>query len=293
MLEQQQVWLVHGLQELYRRAQEGEGWVGEPLKAESNGHPLTHDLLTRLGALDHTKGEQFEEDVESMQQKLWQQNAGLMQRQESSDGSSDIAHSPPPMMNSNINNNHNIHHHRPHHNNNHRHHPYTLSTFAEAMNRHQHQQLPPTPPNYSPTTSSAPRMPSLQTIKSEPLIPTTTSTIPTPTSSTGTPSYTNLISHQQGIDPMALQNPHGLEQAPPTPWTGGGVTNTASSGNPNDLMLDDLDLLGNQYALFEDAPQMFGRQQQMPINCLPPSMLFEPNDEFSQYFNTNTEISTI
>ncbi|PYH90546.1 hypothetical protein BO71DRAFT_402079 [Aspergillus ellipticus CBS 707.79] len=94
MLEQQQTWLVYGLQELYRRAMEGEGWPGEPLKCEASGHPLTHDLLTRLGALDQTRGEHFEENPEAMQQELWKQNAGHMQRQESSDGSSESAQSP-------------------------------------------------------------------------------------------------------------------------------------------------------------------------------------------------------
>ncbi|KAJ5933308.1 hypothetical protein N7454_005637 [Penicillium verhagenii] len=52
MLEQQQIWLVHGLQELYRRATKGEAWSGAPLKLEPNGLPLTHDLLTRIGVLD-------------------------------------------------------------------------------------------------------------------------------------------------------------------------------------------------------------------------------------------------
>ncbi|KAJ5288499.1 hypothetical protein N7478_001529 [Penicillium angulare] len=90
MLEQQQAWLVHGIQELYRRSTEGEGWPGDRLKPEPNGHPLTHDLLTRLGALDHSKGEHFEENPETMQQGLWRHG---MQRQESSDGSSE-PHSP-------------------------------------------------------------------------------------------------------------------------------------------------------------------------------------------------------
>lgn len=310
MLEQQQVWLVNGLQELYRRAQEGEGWTGEPLKAESNGHPLTHDLLTRLGALDHTKGETFEDNVEQMQQRLWQQNAGLMQRQESSDGSSDTAHSPPTTtLNLNVNNTHSHHQHHHHHmanNHSRRHHPYLVSQYADALARH---QLPPTPPgSYSPSSSAASsqqqqqqqqQMPSLPIIKSEPLLITTSagsaglsSTIPTPTStvsSASAPNFSALLS-QQGINPISLQQ----QQQPQTPWT------TSS----NDLNFDDLDLIsggsGNQFSsLFEDmssSSPMFGgsRQQQMPINCLPPSMLFEPgNDDFSQYFNTNTEISTI
>ncbi|EED14081.1 C6 transcription factor (Fcr1), putative [Talaromyces stipitatus ATCC 10500] len=291
MLEQQQIWLVNGLQEMYRRTQEGEGWIGEPLKTEPNGHPLTHDLLTRLGALDHSKGEHFEDNVESMQQKLWQQNAGLMQRQESSDGSSDIAHSPPATT-LNINT-HAAHQHQHRHMNSHhgrRHHPYSVSQYADALARH---QLPPTPPgSYSP--SSTQQMPSLPLIKSEPLMTTSSSfsTIPTPNSTISTnSSTTNTFLQQQNINPMALQ--------PQTPWT------TTSS---TDLNFDDFDLSGNggnQFSsLFDDisssSSPMFGRssqqqqqqQQQMPINCIPPSMLFEPgNDDFSQYFNTNTEIS--
>lgn len=139
MLEQQQVWLVHGLQELYRRASEGEGWPGDPLKCEANGHPLTHDLLTRLGALDHRKGEHFEEDTEVMQQELWRQNSGRMQRQESSDSSSEGAHS-----------------------------PVAPSRFSDAFTaRH---QLPPTPPQYSPMSHGQPA------IKSEPqMVPNTPS----------------------------------------------------------------------------------------------------------------------
>ncbi|KAI9928043.1 hypothetical protein ASPWEDRAFT_113645 [Aspergillus wentii DTO 134E9] len=120
MLEQQQAWLVHGLQELYRRAAEGEGWPGEPLKCESNGHPLTHDMLTRLGALDQSKGERFEENPENMQQDLWRQNSGHMQRQESSDGSSESPQS-----------------------------PVAPSRFPDAFARH---QLPPTPPSFSPSS---------------------------------------------------------------------------------------------------------------------------------------------
>jgi hypothetical protein len=121
MLEQQQAWLVNGLQELYRRTLDGEGWPGDALKTEPNGHPLTHDLLTRLGALDHTKGEHFEENPDAMQQDLWRNG---MQRQESSDGSSE-AHS-----------------------------PIARSRFSsDAFSQSQSQQtMPPTPPAYSPST---------------------------------------------------------------------------------------------------------------------------------------------
>lgn len=118
MLEQQQSWLVNGLQELYRRNIEGEGWPGEQLKLEPNGHPLTHDLLMRLGALDGSKGERFEENPEVLQQDLWHTNSG-MQRQESSDGGSDSPQSP------------------------------ARSRFSSDAFSQQH--MPPTPPTYSPS----------------------------------------------------------------------------------------------------------------------------------------------
>ncbi|KAJ5162414.1 hypothetical protein N7492_007806 [Penicillium capsulatum] len=130
MLEQQQVWLVNGLQELYRRSIEGEGWPGDRLKAEPNGHPLTHDLLTRLGALDQTKGEHFEEQPEAMQRELWRNG---MQRQESSDGSSESAQS-----------------------------PVTRTRFSDAFSSQ--QTLPPTPPAYSPSARGP--------VKSEPMTAT-------------------------------------------------------------------------------------------------------------------------
>ncbi|EAU31093.1 predicted protein [Aspergillus terreus NIH2624] len=126
MLEQQQAWLVYGLQELYRRTSDGEGWPGEPLKCEANGHPLTHDLLTRLGALDQAKGERFEENPDAMQQELWRQNAGHMQRQDSFDASFDSAHSPvvPSVA------------------------AAAAARFADPFAQ---PQLPPTPPNISPS----------------------------------------------------------------------------------------------------------------------------------------------
>ncbi|KAL6233517.1 hypothetical protein BDW75DRAFT_187724 [Aspergillus navahoensis] len=100
MLEQQQAWLVNGLQELYRRLVNSDGWEGEPLKCEANGQPLTHDLLTQLGALDTSKHERFEEHAEVMQQELWKRNAGHLQCQDSSDTSSESAQSPvmPPQF---------------------------------------------------------------------------------------------------------------------------------------------------------------------------------------------------
>ncbi|KAH2978234.1 hypothetical protein KXW58_004937 [Aspergillus fumigatus] len=119
MLEQQQAWLVYGLQELYRRSSEGECWSGEPLKCEANGHPLTHDLLMRLGALDQTKGERFEENTEVMQQALWKQYAGHMQWQDSLDGTDSVQA------------------------------PNTTSRFTDASPQN---QLSPTRPNHNPVS---------------------------------------------------------------------------------------------------------------------------------------------
>ncbi|KAJ6006496.1 hypothetical protein N7451_004440 [Penicillium sp. IBT 35674x] len=70
-LEQQQVWLVHALQELYHCMTEGEGWPGDLLTVRPSGHPAIHDLLKRLGAIDHPIGQRFEENTELMQKKLW------------------------------------------------------------------------------------------------------------------------------------------------------------------------------------------------------------------------------
>ncbi|EGC42874.1 C6 transcription factor [Histoplasma capsulatum var. duboisii H88] len=96
MLEQQQAQLVTGLQALYKMTLDGEGWPGDPLKESANGHPLTHDILERLGALKqegHSSDEPFEDDLQLAQKKLIANGAGFMQRQDSSDGS-ESEHSP-------------------------------------------------------------------------------------------------------------------------------------------------------------------------------------------------------
>lgn len=97
MLENQQAQLVAGLQELYKRTQNGQGWTGPPLKETSHGMPLTHDILDQLGALKqegHITGESFEEDLSALQHRLIASGASLMQREQSHDGSSDSAPSP-------------------------------------------------------------------------------------------------------------------------------------------------------------------------------------------------------
>ena len=126
MLEQQQAQLVAGLQELYRRTQNGQGWEGPPLKESSHGTPLTHDILERLGALrsrrHNVKAEHFEEDLNSLQRRLLANGAGLLQRTPS-DSSSDAGLSPTFSQGSRK--------------------PPTIDPLSFS-------KLPPTPPTYSP-----------------------------------------------------------------------------------------------------------------------------------------------
>ena len=97
MLEQQQTQLVAGLQELYRRTQDGKGWEGARLKESIHGFPLTHDILERLGALKPgtsiSEPQQFEEDLELLQRRMLANGAGFIQRTPSDSGS-DSGHSP-------------------------------------------------------------------------------------------------------------------------------------------------------------------------------------------------------
>ncbi|EER23144.1 hypothetical protein D8B26_001218 [Coccidioides posadasii str. Silveira] len=125
MLEEQQKQLVAGLQQLYRRARDGEGWPGSPLR-EFNGRPLTHDILEGLGVLkDGEVGdEHFEDDLSVLQQRLLASGSGVMRRRDSSDASSNGDASP---------------------------------TFTKSMHGgapFSATNMPPTPPNYSPYSRS-------------------------------------------------------------------------------------------------------------------------------------------
>ena len=130
MLENQQAQLVAGLQEMYKRTQNGQGWSGPVLRETSHGMPLTHDILENLGALKqegHISGE-FEEDLHALQQRLIANGASLMQREQSHDGSSDSAPSPV---------------YEPSH------------QMPKFTNPFPMNQYPPTPPNRSPYPQSA------------------------------------------------------------------------------------------------------------------------------------------
>lgn len=128
MLESQQTQLVAGLQELYRRLQTGDGWVGSPLKESTRGQPLTHDILERLGALkqDNKSGiDHFEDDYEVLQSMLFANGAGAMQREHSFDTLSEADSTPTFPMS-------------------------THSRMASYPNSFSHTHLPPTPPVGSP-----------------------------------------------------------------------------------------------------------------------------------------------
>ena len=60
----------------------GEVWPGSPLRESCHGHPLTHDILERLGALrpENYRGrEQFRENLNQIEQELRANEAGWIQ----------------------------------------------------------------------------------------------------------------------------------------------------------------------------------------------------------------------
>lgn len=96
MLEQQQVQLVNGLQELYERLINKQGWKGAPLDNSNNGHPLTHDILERLGALkldSQISYEISEDNVDAMRKRLLADGALPMQRPSSTESEYDQSQS--------------------------------------------------------------------------------------------------------------------------------------------------------------------------------------------------------
>lgn len=94
MLEHHRAWLLHGLQELYRRTIDGKGWPGERLKLEPNGHPLIHDLLICLGVLDPNKGDRSEVMPEAMREEPWRFTTGHIQHQGTLNRSANNVQSP-------------------------------------------------------------------------------------------------------------------------------------------------------------------------------------------------------
>ena len=60
MLERQHAQLVAGLQELYRRTQNGDGWKGPHSESVNYNPPLTHKILETLGVLHSSEWENLE-----------------------------------------------------------------------------------------------------------------------------------------------------------------------------------------------------------------------------------------
>ena len=88
MLEQQQIQLVNGLHELYKKATAGQGWDGPLLSDGGNGRPLTHDILDSLGVLQSETPNSygnFEDDLDVMQHRLVRDGSDSVQRRGSSD----------------------------------------------------------------------------------------------------------------------------------------------------------------------------------------------------------------
>jgi hypothetical protein len=83
MLEQQQSQLVAGVRTMYHKLVEHEAWPGTPLHEQTEGHPLTHDILDRLNVLGmagdspSASGETFEEDLDTLQRQLLQRGAAF------------------------------------------------------------------------------------------------------------------------------------------------------------------------------------------------------------------------
>lgn len=95
MLERQQGQLVCGLQDLYHRLLKAGAWEGLSLD-ESNGHPLTHDILSALDRLESKNDDSgdlmaFEGSCEQLQSELIAGGAGYCHRRGSL--SSHSAHS--------------------------------------------------------------------------------------------------------------------------------------------------------------------------------------------------------
>lgn len=81
MLEQQQQQLVNGLRVLYLRAINNQGWAGPPLKDAAHGFPLTHDILSCLGALKtdaRDSCDHFEEDFDTLKRTITTRSEGTV-----------------------------------------------------------------------------------------------------------------------------------------------------------------------------------------------------------------------
>jgi len=76
MIEQQQITITNGLRQMYYKLLENGLWEGPPLE-KVDGHPLTHDILSKLGVIDVNDSEhsdRFEDDLTGLEQQLFERN---------------------------------------------------------------------------------------------------------------------------------------------------------------------------------------------------------------------------
>ncbi|KIW15054.1 hypothetical protein PV08_07841 [Exophiala spinifera] len=255
MLESQQAQLVAGLQELYKRVQNGQGWTGPALKETSNGTPLTHDILERLGALKQdgntTTHDTFEEDLNTLQQRLIADGAGFMQRQPSHDSHTHSDSSAPSPIYEPV-----------------AHRPTSTTTTTTFSNPFNLNQLPPTPPNQSPYPQTARAV----------QLPTKSQTYPHATNIHSNLSWATPVSVSEFDDSMDFMTQ--FESSPMTMTVDQGCPSLSSSSSLQDLSLSSASSF--QQPMFQEQQQMM-----MPaaINpCL--TMKDWPNqDDFQRYFN--------
>ena len=196
MLEHQQAQLVTGLQELYKRAINGQGWLGAALADSTNGNPLTHDILERLGALKHESNDDadsFEEDLNTLQHRLIASGSGFMQRAESPDDSEGLRS---PVIEAS---------------------PVKQPSFSDPFSPR--SQLPLTPPEESPYPSSGPQI-SIQTNLPQSLFqPTPRGMSLNPAvlqQQNWSPALTDLDESLYGFDTMGSFDPSMVSQYPAT-----------------------------------------------------------------------------
>lgn len=97
MLERQQTQLIQGLQMMYHRLRNANAWNKSEL-LETNGQPLTHDLLVELEVLKPTT-DRFEEDTQKLQQKLFAESSSSAEQQPSTIFESTQSQQSPPCDN--------------------------------------------------------------------------------------------------------------------------------------------------------------------------------------------------
>lgn len=91
MLEEQQSWLAHGLQVLYRLVCDGESRRRGSAECIETDQPAILDLLARLGFLHSTQRQFSEETADIVKNSTWQRQQEVLQYLDVSDGRADTS----------------------------------------------------------------------------------------------------------------------------------------------------------------------------------------------------------